>query len=335
MGYEEAAKVVGWGIQSMRRYLKRVGKDEPPIKKRGAKARVIRMEDIESLRGELARLPHGAKRTRGVGELRRKYRSRIPRRMFRNLVVQARKEYRRQVDESWTHVLWNCPGLAWSMDIVEYAFNGRKFFILQTMDMTTKYKFEPLVGNAMFNGEEVAGHTARLYATHGAPLFQKRDNGGNLNDATMREILADGCVVPLNSPAYYPRYNGSMENAQCELRNELDRLIDEESITTDEGFVGAIHRATNNLNHKRRVILGGETSCFNYSRNGRVQYQKQQRTEVYTWIKNLALDIEQDATYNDRDLWFRKAWRVAVETWLLKNGFITVVTPQEVLPISA
>ena len=335
MSYEAAAKTVGWGIQSMRRYLKRIGKDEPPIKKRGPKARVVRMEDIESLRSELARLPHGAKRTAGAGELEEKYRSKMPRKMIRNLVRQARKEYRKQLDESWTHVLWNCPGLAWSMDIVEYALNGRKFFILQTMDMTTKYKFDPLVGQEMFNGEEVAGHTARLYAKYGAPRFQKRDNGGNLNAPTMREILSDGCVVPLNSPPYYPRYNGTMENAQCELRNELDRLIAEESIVTGEGFIGAVHRATNSLNHKRRAVLGGQTSCFNLSSNSPATYPKPQRTEVFQWIKDLAFDIEQDATYNDRDLWFRKAWRVAVETWLLKNGFITVVTPQEVLPISA
>ena len=126
-----------------------------------------------------------------------------------------------------------------------------------------------------------------------------------------------------------------MENAQCELRNELDRLVAEETIVTEEGFIGAVHRATNSLNHKRRAVLGGQTSCFNLSSNSPATYLKQQRTEVYTWIKDLALDIEQDATYNDRDLWFRKAWRVAAETWLLKHGFISVATPQEVLPISA
>lgn len=335
LNYKVSSEVLGWNMQSMLRYLKRLGKHEPPLKKRGRKIQAVRMEDIESLRSELASLPHGTKRTAGVKSLRMKYHNLIPRKMFRNIVKQARREYKKQLEESWENVIWNCHRMTWSMDIIEYKFKEKKFFILQTMDMTTKYKFEPIVSEGMFSGEEVAGHTAFLYAKYGAPLFQKRDNGSNLNDATMREVLSEYCVIPLNSPAYYPRYNGTMENAQGELRRELDKLIAQEAITTEEGFIGAVHRALHSLNHKIRPILDYETSCFNYSRNMPILYSKQQRTEVYQWIKQLALDIEQNATYSDRDLWFRKAWRVAAETWLLKHSFISVTTTQNVLPISA
>lgn len=335
LSYGKAAKAVGWGMKSLRRYLERIGKAEPPVKRRGRKPCVIELKDIEALKRDLGDLNHGAKRSPGTGDLQRKYRSSIPRALFRKLASQARKERRTALADSWSHVFWNCPRQVWSMDITELPFNGRTFYVLQTMDMTTKYRFEPLIGTEMFNGEEVAGHAAWLYAKYGAPLFQKRDNGGNLNAQIMREVLSAHCVVPLNSPPYYPRYNGTMEHAQNELQDEVERIVAAEGISTDEGFVGALHRATYGLNHKRRPILHGETSCFNWSRHIPPQYSKQQREEEQRWIEDLALDIAQDSTCNDKDLWFTKAWRVAVEAWLVKSSFISVTKPDEVLPISA
>jgi len=82
---------------------------------------------------------------------------------------------------------------------------------------------------------------------YGTPLFQKLDNGGNLDAQSMREVLSAHCVIPLNSPPYYPRYNGTMEHAQNELQREVERIVAAEGISTEEGFVVALHRATNSL----------------------------------------------------------------------------------------
>jgi hypothetical protein len=335
MTYETAAKILGWKLKSFKRYLKRIGEGERAVKARGRKPIIVRVEDIESLKRELAKIPHSAKRSHGTEELERKYQGAIPREVFRRLLKQARKECRKQIADSWKHVEWNCPGLAWSMDVTEYVFNGMRFFILQIMDMTTKYRFEPVIGREMFCGDEVAGHLAWLHSRYGAPLFQKRDNGGNLNAGAVNDVLSEACIIPLNSPSYCPRYNGTMENGQNELKGELDRILASERMSTEEGFIGVAHRATNSLNHKRRAVLGWETSCFNYSRNTPRSYSKQQRSEVNQWIKGLALDIYGTSTYNERELWFDKSWRAAVEAWLIRHQFITVVSPQEVLPISA
>jgi hypothetical protein len=68
---------------------------------------------------------------------------------------------------------------------------------------------------------------------------------------------------------------------------------------------------------------------------GHGKFRHAQNPTAFFRIKELTVDIEQNGTYSDKELWFRKSWRIAVETWLKKNRFITVSTPEEVLPISA
>ena len=56
-------------------------------------------------------------------------------------------------------------------------------------------------------------------------------------------------------------------------------------------------------------------------------YTRPKRKEVYDWIKTKTLDLLEECCY-DADM----AWRLAVETWLLENGFITVSGNPNVLP---
>ena len=44
----------------------------------------------------------------------------------------------------------------------------------------------------------------------------KRDNGSNLNQQAVNEVLACYLVMPLTSPADYAPYNGGMECARTE-----------------------------------------------------------------------------------------------------------------------
>jgi len=67
----------------------------------------------------------------------------------------------------------------------------------------------------------VAEHLEKLFRRHGPPLFLKRDNGSPLNAAEVDAVLADYGVIPLNSPAYYPRYNGAMEKSIRDFKAAL------------------------------------------------------------------------------------------------------------------
>jgi hypothetical protein len=54
------------------------------------------------------------------------------------------------------------------------------------------------------------------FLQHGPPLVLKRDNGSNLNQQAVNEVLACYLVMPLTSPADYAPYNGGMECARTE-----------------------------------------------------------------------------------------------------------------------
>lgn len=69
-------------------------------------------------------------------------------------------------------------------------------------------------GNSEPHGEEVAAHLDLLFSKYGAPLFLKRDNGGNMKSTSVNEILAQYSVIAIDRTCYYPKYNGSIEKNQ-------------------------------------------------------------------------------------------------------------------------
>jgi hypothetical protein len=55
------------------------------------------------------------------------------------------------------------------------------------------------------------GNLRAHFRRHGRPLLLKRDNGSLFNCGPIDQLLSDEAVIPFNSPAYYPRYNGGIE----------------------------------------------------------------------------------------------------------------------------
>ncbi len=51
----------------------------------------------------------------------------------------------------------------------------------------------------------------RLFAIHGPPLALKSDNGSAFVEEQVARLLCENSVIPLFSPPYWPRYNGSCE----------------------------------------------------------------------------------------------------------------------------
>ena len=86
------------------------------------------------------------------------------------------------------------------------------------------------------------------------------------------------------------------------------------------------------LNHRRRPCLGNRTACQVFlSGQGLARtFTRRKRKEVYDWIRHKTLDLIDQDRY-DADA----AWRLAVETWLLDHGFITVSSRRKVLPSSS
>ena len=64
-------------------------------------------------------------------------------------------------------------------------------------DLATGYKPPPLATEREPRGQEVAAHLKNIFTRFNKPLFLKLDNGGNLNHYSVKELLADQCIMPL------------------------------------------------------------------------------------------------------------------------------------------
>jgi len=279
---------------------------------------------LEELMAEIRSLSHGPKRTAGTTDLRARYSERISRREFNRSVRLVRGELNRAHKARLRRLSWKRPCLVWSMDETELGVWGRKIRLLHIQDLASRYKFAPLAAEQI-SAERVAAKLEELFASYGAPVVLKRDNGPALNAHAVNALLGKHLVIPLNSPAYYPPYNGGMERAQRELKQRLRAKLSS-FVHHDCGLLEVYAaQAAAELNHKRRRSLGGRDSCqvFQSGTLAITTYTRRRRKEVFDWIKNLAVKIVAEMNSADSRQ-ANTAWRIAVETWLRRNGIISV-----------
>lgn len=323
--YRELCSREGISHTSFMRWKGRMDRGESAVNRPGPGK--VEPLDLDALREQIQLLRHGCKRTAGSGDLYEQHRQRVSRRDLGRMVCGERRRQNRERNRVYHEVGWRTPRLVWATDDTEYHPDKAypKAYLHNVQDLGSRYKFEPLVGLRLAHGDEVAAHLNDLFEVHGPPLFLKRDNHGNLNHGLVEELLEAFLVIPVNSPCYYPQYNGGIEVAQREIKERLSQRQQ-----TPSAFL-AIQAGldVNALNHRRRACLGHRTSCqvFLRGRDLAGTFNRRKRKEVYEWVREKTLELIEKARY-DADA----AWRMAVETWLLDNGFITVSNRRKVLP---
>jgi hypothetical protein len=241
------------------------------------------------------------------------------------MVALARHDLNTAHRRNLRRIRWNVPNVAWSMDPCEYRQQEEaKVYLNQMQDLASRYKFSPLTGEIPC-GEEIAGHLAAIFKRFGTPLFLKRDNGGNLNHVAVDDVLAEHFVLPLNSPVYYPPYNGAIEEAQAELKNCLAAKLAYKPCPREhlEAYAGTVEH---DLNHQPRACLSGRNSCQAYFA-GRKTFSKWERRDAYIWIANLQKDMLCCGGMQPET-----AWRIAAQAWLQMKGYITVSINGKVSP---
>jgi transposase InsO family protein len=330
--YQRLSKSVGVSYANFRRWKRRLACGQSALFQPGPKK--VAPLNLDELRGRVSRLEHGCQRSRGVGELYRQYQSQISRRDLEVLTETVRRELLQQHQAELRRLIWHVPGSVWSLDDAELArFEDRQLHMHQVQDLASRYKFAPLVGEQVL-GETVALHLEQLFERHGAPLVLKRDNGSNLNHQAVDDVLRRYLVVPLNSPPHYPPYNGGMEHAVRELKTPLvEKMLDHGSIMEPPVELWAEVLA-HDLNHRSRPCLHGQVACqvFQSAKSAMKVYTRRKRREVFDWINELtSLLIRVWAVRTPRQE--ETARRLAVETWLQRNGLITVSENPKVLPI--
>jgi transposase InsO family protein len=326
----EMSQALGLGYRTLLRWRKRLSGGKPPLSPPGPKK--TGPLPLEEVRREIEALRHGRRRSRGICALQVRYQSVISRRDVAQMAAEERAKRniaRRLVSK---HVTWREPNLAWAIDATERGRDqhGERLYIHAVQDLCTRYRFAPLVA-VESKGEAIAEHLEQLFRRHGAPLFLKRDNGSPLNHAAVDRVLANNGVIPLNSPAYYPKYNGAVEKGIREMKEALGECLPQAAKWQPEElkpYILAVHHA---LNCRPRRSLHGHTASEAYQHQPRRRHNRRERLATFGWIRIHANDsIQQLEKIDHRSL--NAAWRHAAETWLRCQGLITVSINKKVLP---
>lgn len=327
MPYREIASAVGLPYPSIERWRVRRKTDAPLVRQPGPPK--IKPPDFNRLAQDIAGLSHGQDRTQGTGALYGRYASCVSRRELRSMVVMARHDLNTSHRQNLRRISWNVPNVAWSMDPCEYGQRdaaGAKVYLNHMQDLASRYKFNPMTGDVPC-GEEIAGYLAATFDRFGPPLFLKRDNGGNLNHAAVNDVLANYFVIPVNSPAHYPPYNGAIEEAQTELKQGLSSKLAYKPGCPREHMEAYAATVEHDLNHQPRPCLNDRNACQAYF-TGRRTFSKRERRDAYAWMTN----VQNDILCSKGGVQPQAAWRIAVEAWLRMKGFITVTINGKVLP---
>ena len=330
--YRRLCESVGLPYASFRRWKHRLAQGQPAIFKPGPhKVGTLRLEELQV---DLCYLRHGRQRSPGFGRLYRQYQDQISRRDLQELAREVRRELAQQHQAELRHIRWQVPGLVWSFDDAELSRSAHPPLNLhQVQDLASRYKFTPWVGEQVL-GETVAVHLEQLFLRHGPPLVLKRDNGSNLNQQAVKEVLARYRVIPLNSPPHYPPYNGGMECAVRELKAPLVEKILASGSTLQPQVQAWAEVLAHELNHRSRACLHGQVACrvFQDAKPALKAYTLRKRREIFEWINELTRTLVQVlAVHTQRQV--ATAKRLAVETWLQRNGVIAVTQNRKVLPI--
>ncbi len=318
---EEGRREFGWRelchellpCATVLRWRARAQAGVPVVEKAGPK----KNEPIELARvkEKIQQLEHGPRRTAGTTVLHAELADSISRRRFQELVAEERQDRL----ASMKRIKWLVPGTAWSLDTTEYGLE--KIKITPLRDLASKYQVPTPLVAPQEDGVLIAAYLERMFKREGAPMFLKRDLGSPLNCQAVDEVLERHWVLPLNSPARYPQYNGSAERHRRDLHPALDEQLLK---ALPVPMSVEVELTTHRLNHRRLRSLHNRTPCQVYhdpARRLRLHGAFRQKIfrEVFEqfWHYVQCMSVRNRHTLN-------AAWRLVVETWLRRQGWISV-----------
>ena len=248
-----------------------------------------------------------------------KYCGAVSRRDVDEKVALARRQRNAEYRRGLKRLEWRGSGIVWAMDDTQHGTMDAKCSLCTVRDVGAQYVMEPLVSPTIATGAAVAGNLERLFRRHGAPLFLKRDNGGNLCSREVDDVLARWMVLPLTSPPYYPMYNGAVEWSQGQLKCEMERIMDEVGGDVGDAQLHA-RLASHAINHRPSPALQGRWPCHALA-TSRQLFTRNERRVIKRWMEaeceSILLNM---GPKPDR----RAAWRQAATRWLTSNGLLII-----------
>lgn len=275
--------------------------------------------DPETVRQKIAQLDHGRRRTAGTTALYAEWSDAISRRRFQELVA----EERRHQFDNLKRIEWLVPGVVWSIDTTEYG--PEKIKITPLRDLAAKYQLPTPLVEAREEGARIAVYLDRMFKQEGPPMFLKRDLGSPLICQAVDQVLERHHVLPLNSPPGYPQYNGAMERSMRDLQEALEQR---HWTGRPVPLSVEVELATHQLNHRRLRSLGNRTPCqVFYDPTRRLQLHGASRQKIFREVFEQfwqCIEVMPDRPRHKTTA----AWRWVVETWLRRQGWITVKEKQ-------
>jgi hypothetical protein len=284
---------------------------------------------MDALLEDLDRLVPRAKRTRGTGSLCQHWQPFIGRRPLQTVVHQRRRQTLRARRRKLRRIRWLHPDVAWAIDATQCSpdSHGHALDYVIVQDLATTYQFDPLLAMNL-RASAAAQYLEELFRQHPPPLFLKRDNGSVFNTPEVDALLNRCGVIPLNSPARYPRYNGAIEHGIGELKRDLRATCRNDGLPVPGDAAWFLRWFIQRHNSRRRRLLAGQSALEAHTLRCRPHWTLRQRHAIFAWIGARAKRILRAVDHpNQHDR--RRAWRRSVESWLRCQRLIEVANNQQ------
>jgi transposase InsO family protein len=168
-------------------------------------------------------------------------------------------------------------------------------------------------------------------------LFLKRDNGAVLHTPEVEQVLAQAGVLPLDSPAYYPQYNGAMEKQIGDLKHLFPFALpipggfpfQLPGLAGDPGFARSILAGlVVEFNARPRPGFLGCSRAEMFYSGFRHTADRPTRAAIFASLFAEAWRNIDYMKFPDQRT-FAAAWRQAVVGWLRRQSLISVNDPQQ------
>jgi transposase InsO family protein len=159
-----------------------------------------------------------------VADLREQF-PEMGRRELEDFRARYRRVWRCQHTAQVSVLHWPQPGTVWAMDFTELplTIDGRYRYLLAVRDLASGQQLLAWP-TADMTEATVRSALSWLFATHGAPLVLKMDNGSAFRAGMAQEYLRRWDITSLFSPPRMPRYNGAIEAGIGSLKTRMERL---------------------------------------------------------------------------------------------------------------
>jgi transposase len=303
-----AAHALGVGIKTLRRWLSRLINGLPLIQRRGGVRRPGPPASEQQVRGTVIEL-HGLV---GAESLARSVEG-VSRRRAAELKHEVLTEVERARKAECARVEITEPGAVRAFDAMHLA----RGFALNAADACVPYRTSCVHTDA-YDADQVAAVLEADFRAHGAPLVLRDDCARCHTAPAVMSVLHDHRVALLQSPPYYPQYNGQHERQNREHRDWLawcEHTSDDMQLELD--------RMKSALNERwLRPTLGWKSAAQVW--NTRRSFDD----ERGSFLDEID---ERAARLRNRGLDPRLAMRLAIEQALTQKGYLRITSGRKAL----